>query len=119
MAFFPEACRSVFPIFLSVSGSWPPTSCLVWSQSRLNAALVRSHAESFSWFHQFGFLYWFMLLFCFWLTGRFSAFQSHDNFLETFTKTSSHLEMNRLASCKGSSLILISFAGLARGVNTP
>src|ERR1017187_1245955 len=71
MAFFPEACRSVFPIFLSVSGSWPPTSCLVWSQSRLNAALVRSHAVSFSWFHQFGFLYWFMMLFFVCLTGRF------------------------------------------------
>jgi hypothetical protein len=48
-----------------------------------------------------------------------SAFQCHDNFLETFPEILSHLAMNRLASCKGSSLNLISFAGLARGVNTP
>jgi hypothetical protein len=34
-------------------------------------------------------------------------------------KISSHLAMNRLASCKGSSSSLIPFAGLARGVNTP
>jgi hypothetical protein len=60
-----------------------------------------------------------MWLLCLWLTGRFSAFQCHDNFLEIFPEISSHLAMNRLASFKRSSFSLISFADLARGVNTP
>src|SRR5207237_123380 len=58
----PEACLTVSSTSWSVSGSLPPKSCLVWSQSRLKAALTRSHFESESLFHHFGLRLSFMIV---------------------------------------------------------